>query len=625
MSFDVMVKHYQKILFLLIINFFINSNLLHATESNDVIVITADRIQNKFSKTSNDVVYIDNTEIKKSLSLSLPELLSKESDLNITNAGPRGSNSSLFLRGTDSSHTLVIIDGIIMNDPSNPNRQFDIGRLSLNNIDHIQILKGSQGLAYGSNAIGGVIVLTSKKTQDEKIHSETYADYGSFKTFSSGANFQKKIDQTSLTLGVDYLNSTGFSAADKKYNPNAENDGDHRFSLNLGSSTTFLDNFVFDLNLRYQKNIADIDKGGGPSNDDPNDRQIDEETFTKAQLTRNGIDGNSQTQFSFNHSQHNRFLEVRPDNINPQSSNTKSAGEMNTFSLNQTNYINENLIQNINLDWQVEQDLAQNQNKNLSSFLYHQLEFQNIILNAGIRIDHNQIFNNHFTYKISSGLKHEMTFYKISYSTGFRAPSLNQLFDPTYGNKNLTPETSQALELVAESTFSKTLKLSTSFFQTNIANRLSYDAITFVNRNKGEAKILGIEESINHELNSNLNYTIGATLLHARDLTLNQKLARRPDFNLKNIWAYQLNDQHSINYEMTFTGNRNDVDNSGQTISMNSYFISSLNYQYKLSHLNQSETMMYLKIKNLFDTYYEEIYGYGTGGRAFTVGCKYTY
>ena len=76
---------------------------------------------------------------------------------------------------------------------------------------------------------------------------------------------------------------------------------------------------------------------------------------------------------------------------------------------------------------------------------------------------------------------------------------------------------------------------------------------------------------------------------------------------------------------MTFTGKRDDVDNLGQTISMDSYFVSSLNYQYKFNQSEQSTTMFYLKIKNIFNTDYEEIYGYGTGGRAFTLGCKYTF
>ena len=111
------------------------------------------------------------------------------------------------------------------------------------------------------------------------------------------------------------------------------------------------------------------------------------------------------------------------------------------------------------------------------------------------------------------------------------------------------------------------------------------------------------------------------TLLKTRDLALGQKLARRPDINIKNIWSYNFFDQNNIDYELFYTGKRNDVDNLGNPVNMNSYLISNLNYRYVLN----TKAELYLKIKNLFNKDYEEIYGYGTGGRAATVGAKYQF
>ncbi|MGZ3787971.1 MAG: TonB-dependent receptor plug domain-containing protein [Bacteriovorax sp.] len=614
MSFDVRALLFQNFLpaFLLL-----NTSLY----ADDVMIITADRIKSSSDKSSSDVVVITSDIIEKTSTHTLPELLEKESDLSVVSSGPNGSNTSLFLRGTDSSHTLVVIDGIVMNDPSNPNRQFDIGRLSLNNIERIEILKGSQGLAYGSNAIGGVIVITTKKAKSNRWSGEHYLDVGTFNTVNAGANFQKKIERLNLSFGADIMRTDGFSAADVKFNPGAEKDGDQRVTFDLGAGLEISDAYSVDLNLRYVHNDADLDKGGGPGNDDPNDKQQEEELYSKIQLTKNWESGNAETKFSYNRSKHFRNLEVLFDAKHPQMSTTVAKGEINALALNHTYFINERLTQNLNIDWQHEKDQSRHFNQNASGFIYHQYELPSSIFNFGLRLDHNKIFNDHATYKVASGYKVKDGLLKLSYSTGFRAPSINQLFDPTYGNINLTPETSQSTELSFEKRLTEELRTTSSLFYTKIKNRLSYDPNTFVNLNRGKAEISGFEENANLDWTKVFNQSLSFTLLKTRDLTLGQKLARRPDINVKNVFTYLLKDKHYLSYELSFVGQKLDVDNSGHTVKDDSYLLSNLNYRYVLDERNE----FYLKIKNLLNKDYEEIYGYGTGGRAITVGAHYNY
>lgn len=611
MSFDVLVK-------LVPILLFFSTYLL----ADDVMVITADRIKSNTDKSSSDVRIITADEIKSSTTNSLPELLAKESDLSVVTSGPNGSNASIFIRGTDSSHTLVVIDGIIMNDPSNPNRQFDIGKLSLNNIERIEILKGSQGLAYGSNAIGGVIVIKTKKAKRTELAGEYYADVGTFNTVNAGANLQKKINNLSLSFGGDHMESDGFSVADKRLNPQAEKDATLRDTLNLNASLSLPANYIADLNLRYMHDSADLDKGGGAGSDDPNDKQHEEELYSKLQLTKYWDAGNAETKFSYARSKHYRNLEVLPDSVHPQQSNTTTMGEMNSLTIAHTYFVNEQLTQNINIDWQHEKDQTKHFNQNLSGFLYHQYELPKSIFNFGLRLDHNKIFNDHATYKLAAGYKiGSDDLLKLSYSTGFRAPSINQLFDPTYGNLSLIPESSQSSELSFEKNFTPVLKSVTALFYTKIKNRLSYDPNTFVNRNSGTAEILGLEQSAKNDWSRVFNQSLSFTILKTRELNKGEKLARRPDFNIKNSLSYQLKDSHHLDFEQTYRGQTLDVDNSGNNVKTPAYFIMDLNYRYVLNERND----YYIKIKNILDTNYEEIYGYGTGGRAITVGAHSTF
>lgn len=583
--------------------------------AEDIIFITADRIKAQSNKFTNSIKFFSNEDIKRSESKTLTELLSKETDLNIVTSGALGSNASLFLRGTDSSHTLVIIDGVVMNDVSNPNRQFNIGHLSLNNIDKIEILKGSQGLIYGSNAIGGVIVITTKKAKSKKTTGEVFADYGTFKTIESGFNIQNKFELINISLGTDYFKTDGFSAADKKFNPNADNDGSKRVTFDLGINTELSKLLTFDFNFRQVQNKSDLDKGGGAGNDDPNDYQKDKEQYIKFQLTKYWEESTNQTQFYYTHSKHNHQLEVLPDTEHPASSSVNTWGEVNTLSLNHTQTLSDKLTENINLDWRLEKDQTLHKNQNSSAFIYHQYELASSIYNFGIRLDHNQVFGNHTTYKIASGYKLNNSLIKISYSTGFRAPSLNQLYDPTYGNHNLVPEISNSSEVSHEMKWSQNLKNESTIFYTKITDRLGYDPITFINRNQGKTEIIGFEEKLQINWQANFAQDLSTTFLKTH------QLARRPEATIKNIFSYQIKNQHFIYLEIFYTGKRSDVDNAGNTVHMNSYLISNLNYKYLLSR----DEELYLKIHNLFNQEYEEIYGYGTGKIALTFGAHYNF
>ena len=596
----------------LLITLLVTSSQVYAED--DTIVVTADRIKSALDKSPSDIKVFEKKDIEEAH--TIVDLLAKESDLKITQSGPSGANTSLFLRGSSSSHVLVVIDGIVMNDPSNPNRQFDLGRLSLNNIERVEILKGSQGLLYGSNAIGGVVVITTKKGSD-KLGGSAFIDYGTYETYNAGVNAQKKFNNTSLSFGADHLKTKGFSAANVGRNVGADDDGEKRTTLSAALSQT-ISSGEFNLNYRYVNDLADLDKGGGAGEDDPNDSQFTEQQFMKAAYTQNWSFG--ETELALKRSLHHRTLNVRKDPVHTAESSTTTKGEIQGVALNHTQYTNDFLTQNFNFEYEREEDQLKNFNENLSFFLYNRLEYGPAVVNLGARIDSNKFFGEHVTYKVA--LMHFFSSFnlKMAYSTGFRAPSLNQLYDPTYGNKNLNPEESQTAEAGIEVPFLEKYKFLSTFFYTDLKNRLSYDPVTFVNQNRGKARIVGLENTMTMNWSESLYSSAGATWLSARDTTAKEKLARRPSLNAKAQTSFT-DGFNTLGLEGDFTGKRNDVDNLGNTVKMPSYLIFNLNYDYKVS----SHSSLYVKIKNLLDKDYEEVYGYGTGGRLMTTGFKYNF
>ena len=581
---------------------------------DSTIIVTADRIKSSLDKSPSDIKVFEEKDILKSA--SIVDLLSSQSDLSMVQNGPIGANTSLFLRGSDSSHTLVVIDGITMNDPSNPNRQFDLGRLSLNNIERIEILKGSQGLLYGSNAIGGVVLITTKKGQQDFTGSAQF-DYGSFHTINSALNFQKKLNQTAVSFGIDHLKTTGFSAANSNVNPNADDDGAKRTTISSGLIQDLSKNSEIAINYRGVFDLTDLDNGGGAGSDDPNYSQKSEEHYLKAGYNYNW--SNAETQFALTRSTHQRTTTNLPDAVNPTNSETAFKGEINTVAINHTQYTTSQLTQNINFDFAHEEDKLQNFNENLSAFLYNRYEVDANVFNLGLRIDSNKSFGEHLTYKVAYLHNFDPALLKMSYSTGFRAPSLNQLYDQTYGNKNLRPEESQTAEIGFEIPFVIHVNTATLFY-TDLDNRLSYDPVTFVNQNRGQARIIGFENIFDTTLSPDMKLGIATTWMSAKDLTAKQKLARRPNFNARIIFNYNLEKQ-AFTLEGDYTGRRPDIDNLGNPVSLGSHLVYNFNYAYNFTE----KFSTYTRVKNILGIDYEDVYGYGTGGRAATLGLKYIF
>ncbi|HEX3386670.1 MAG TPA: TonB-dependent receptor plug domain-containing protein, partial [Mucilaginibacter sp.] len=174
------------------------STAAHAQDTTRVlkdVVVTATKIDQKQSQTGKTITIITREELERSSGKTVSELLSEQADIIVNGAGSNpGLNKSIYLRGADNKYTLILLDGVLVSDPSGLGGAFDIRLLSIDQIDHIEILKGGQSTLYGSDAVAGVINIITKKNASRSPGINGVLTYGSYNTFkgSLGLNAQQK-------------------------------------------------------------------------------------------------------------------------------------------------------------------------------------------------------------------------------------------------------------------------------------------------------------------------------------------------------------------------------------------------------------------------------------------------
>ncbi len=581
--------------------------------SSDDIIISAEKIETSLKKSSNSKIVINNDEIKKSKNLSLKDALSASSSITVASSGTKNSTTSIFLRGTDASHTTIILDGVILNDPSNPNKQFDLSNINLNEIESIEILKGSQGHLYGSNSIGGVIILHSKKIKSK--HNEIGINLDTHSTLGVNASTHNEISSKLKTSSSVHINKSQGHSASTDPSPTSDKDGHLNYGINLKANYQFstVDSINFAIDFKESEN--DLDKGGGPGTDDPNYKSKNQAQYSYINYEKIWNDTYSfKTQISNSYYKRRAF-----DNLNSGQTYDGSYYAQGSFSEISSDHFflftnNDKL--NLNLMFFDEKSM----NKNLTSYAlstyYKKYLEQSFEIQVGFRQDYHEIYHENQSYKLGIIRPIDQTYYKLAYSTGFKAPSINQLYDSTYGNKNLRPEKSKSIETgIERKNIFNVYDLELNLFYTHLSNRITYHPVTYVNQNAGKAFIRGIELDHRLQINNASSIKNSNTILHAFDLNKQKKLARRPSVNSSFNYQYILSDKNLFDLGINFKGKTPDVDNLGNDTINQAFYTLNFKYQYHFNELSNAT----LNILNLLNSSFEETWGYYNGGRTISL------
>ncbi|MDP7277218.1 MAG: TonB-dependent receptor, partial [Planctomycetaceae bacterium] len=269
-------------------------------------VLSSTRTEILRERNGSSVTVISGKALRRSGKALLHEALRGVPGLDVVRAGGPGQQTSIFIRGTESRHTKVLLDGIPLNDPSSPSRAFDFSNLAVENIERVEILRGPQSTLYGSDAIGGVVNIVTRRGQGApRYRFRTLG--GRYGTFQQSASVSGSTDRTYYSLGGSYLESDGFTTAAPRFG-NTENDGVRNGNLS-GRFGWLLDKQNdIDVVFRYTDAESQIDGFLFPIGTvDDLARKLKNETFAmRTQLRREMLDGAIEQKVGFSFSNFNR-------------------------------------------------------------------------------------------------------------------------------------------------------------------------------------------------------------------------------------------------------------------------------------------------------------------------------
>jgi vitamin B12 transporter len=641
--------HFPKILFYSI-SFLVILHLLpvtfalaeERTTTLEEIVVTATRIEGPVEEVASSVTVITKKDIESKKAKTVPEVLKSVPGLDISQSGGSGQLTDIFIRGAKTEHTLVMIDGVEMNDPISPGRSFDFAHLTVDNIERIEIVRGPQSTLYGSDAIGGVINIITKKGEG-KPKFFISGEGGTYNAFSEVAGFSGGTKWVNYSLGISHLYTKGFSAANEKYG-NTEKDGYENTSLSARVGVTPMECLDIDFIMRYIDAETDLDTKGGPGGDDPNYVSRSKQLFLRTEGSLLLFKGLWEQKLGFSLSNHDRDYRDDKDAQHPDdSSKGLYNSKMWKVDWQHNLYLHKTNTLTTGIEYEEERgeseyswESAWGPGENVfpekianikGAYIQDKIVlYESFFTTLGIRLDDHSRFGSEFTYRIALAylFKKTGTKIKVTHGTGFKAPSLYQLYAPAtewgpIGNENLNAEKSKGWDAgIEQHLFQNRLTFGATYFWNDFEDLIDFDwAKGYINIAKAHTE--GAEIFVSARPVEDLTIRASYTYTDTQDKETGQRLLRRPlnkgSLNLNYLFL----EKGNVNVDIIYVGKRDDVDpDTYERVKAGDYTLFNLAASYDIT----KNVQVFGRVENLFNKEYEEVKGYGTPGFSIFGGIK---
>jgi vitamin B12 transporter len=612
-----------------------------AQEQKPDLVITPNRIPMSIQQIGSSVSVITEEEIEKQGAKSLRDVLQSQPGLAVVENGGPGAAISVFIRGSESNHTLVLIDGVRMNDPTQTGGQFDMRTIPPQLIERIEIVRGPQSALYGSDAIGGVINIITKKGKNIAPVWQLRTEAGSYGTFGSNMSVAGATADTTYAIGVNQFHADGF----KRYGYRIPRLGlDTRGSDPVNRYGFFAKisrkiNESLSLELGAMANRAELQYDAGSGTYQPLMPQREKDWTGNAYqklVSENGPFRTSLTTFetrvmrgfgglqdsddwvtgirSISYKKY-QYVGTRVGADLQEDMDFKKAGKV-TLGLH-TERERANADEN-------GQSADHKQDTKSAFFLYQVSPIDKLHLSAGARADHVSVFGTFNTYRLTAAYDlTETTRLHSSYGTGAKAPTLYQLYSTDYGSLALKPERSKGFDIGVEQTFMNgDARLGATYFRNRISNLIdTLDDPSYTYANIHLAQISGVETSAEYNLvPAFAKLKTSYTYLDGHDVETGLALARRPKHAGRVSVQFTPTREWSIEPLIYAASKRVDSRYSPPSW-MAGYVRFDLLTDYKVNQ----QLSLFARGENLTNARYEDARNYGTAGRSVYAGLKYTW
>ncbi|OKO47881.1 TonB-dependent receptor domain-containing protein [Pseudomonas sp. BTN1] len=500
-----------------------------ALKLSDVVISANRQVQARNDSSAANTVFT-RADIDRLQPTSVTDLLSRVPGVQVAPTGGRGSLPGIFIRGTKSAQSLVLVDGQrIANTTSGDS---GLQYLNVDQIERVEVLRGSRSVIYGSDAIGGVIQVFTRRNAEQGLQPRLKLGFGSNQTWERSLGLSGGDEHTRFNLGASLDETAGINASHASFPSDGDHDAYRNQSISLNLSHSFNDELEVGFNLLDNRGKSQYDNSYGRY-DGATGQSLGQKPYTDYTVSSASgyvdakLNDSWQSRLELGHSENrDTKRDTLSDDYSAFNTYRDSVNWQNDLILDEQN----SLI--VGGDWYEDRfhgstTFTENSRWNRAAFVQHRFQSQWFSTELGLRRDQNQQFGGQNSWSGTLTLPvNPDNDLLLSYSEGFRAPTFNDLYypDTQYSNPNLQPETSKSYELQWRSQLTDSTRLEASLYRTDLSDAIILDAGK--PQNVASARINGFEAALKQEL-FGWQGNLGLSLIDPRDRDSGHTLARR--------------------------------------------------------------------------------------------------